>query len=158
MINQQSSTSNSQVKVVLLVEDNPDDVELSLRVLKRNYINNEVIVVRDGGEALDYLFGKGTYAERDMSVMPAIVLLDLKLPKIEGLEVLRSIRADERTKLLPVIILTSSKEDKDLIQGYKLGAISYIRKPVDFFKLNKAVRQLAKNFYCDSKQYPFLKI
>lgn len=155
MINQQSSTSTSQLKVVLLVEDNPDDAELSLRVLKRHFFKNEVIVIGDGEEVLDYLFGKGAYEGRDMNVMPAIVLLDLKLPKIDGLEVLHNIRADERTRHLPVIILTSSKEDKDLIRGYKLGAISYIRKPIDFIKLNKAVRQLARNFYSDVKQYPF---
>jgi len=144
MINRQSSNSNQKSKVILLVEDNPDDEELSLRELKKSYLMHEVIVVRDGEEALDYLFGKGHYAERDMSVIPLIVVLDLKLPKIDGLNVLRSIRADERTKLLPVIILTSSKEEKDLINGYKLGAISYIRKPIDFNKFEKALRQLAR--------------
>jgi len=129
-------------KVILLVEDNPDDVELTLRAFKKNNILNKVVVAGDGAEALDYLFGAGTYSGRDMSIMPTVVLLDLKLPKIDGLEVLRRMRADERTKLLPVVILTSSKEEKDLINGYKLGANSYIRKPVDFERFIYAVKQL----------------
>jgi len=129
-------------KVILLVEDNPDDVELTLRALKKNKILNKVVVAGDGAEALDYLFGAGTYSGRDMSVMPTVVLLDLKLPKVDGLEVLRRMRADERTMLLPVVILTSSKEEKDLINGYKLGANSYIRKPVDFERFIEAVKQL----------------
>lgn len=129
-------------KVILLVEDNPDDVELTLRALKKNNILNKVVVAGDGAEALDYLFGAGTHSGRDMSVMPTVVLLDLKLPKVDGLEVLRRMREDERTKLLPVVILTSSKEEKDLINGYKLGANSYIRKPVDFERFIEAVKQL----------------
>lgn len=129
-------------KIILLVEDNPDDVELTLRALKKNNILNEVVVARDGAEALDYLFGKGAYAGRDQGIMPAVVLLDLKLPRIDGLEVLERIRSEERTKFLPVVILTSSKEDKDRMSGYKLGANSYIRKPVDFNQFIEAVRQL----------------
>jgi len=127
---------------ILLVEDNPDDVELTLRAFKNGNIRNEVVVARDGAEALDYLFGTGTYAGRDADIMPAVILLDLRLPKIDGLEVLRRMRGDERTKLLPVVILTSSKEEKDLINGYKLGANSYIRKPVDFVQFSEAVRHL----------------
>lgn len=129
-------------KTILLVEDNPDDEALTLRALKKNNILNEVIVARDGAEALDYLFGTGAYAGRDTTVMPAVILLDLKLPKIDGLEVLRRLRADKRTRFLPVVILTSSKEEQDLINGYSLGANSYVRKPVDFVKFVDAVRQL----------------
>lgn len=129
-------------KLILLVEDNPDDEALTRRALKKNNIRNEVVVARDGVEALDYLFGTGAYTGRDMSVMPTVTLLDIKLPKIDGLEVLRRLRADERTKLLPVVILTSSKEERDLIEGYKLGASSYIRKPVDFGQFTEAVREL----------------
>jgi two-component system, response regulator len=129
-------------KVILLVEDNPDDEALTLRALKKNNIKNEVVVARDGAEALDYLFGTGKYAGRDTALLPQVVLLDLKLPKIEGLEVLRRVRADERTKLLPVVILTSSNEDQDRIAGYGLGANSYVRKPVDFSQFLEAARQL----------------
>ncbi len=129
-------------KVILLVEDNPDDEELTLRALKKNNIQNEVVVARDGAEALDYLFGTGAHTGRDLRIMPAVTLLDLKLPKVDGLEVLRRLRTDERTKLLPVVILTSSKEEQDLLTGYKLGANSYIRKPVDFLQFNEAVRNL----------------
>lgn len=127
---------------ILLVEDNADDEALALRALEKNQIQNTIVVARDGAEALDYLFGTGVYAGRDMTTMPAVVLLDLKLPKIDGLEVLRRIRADEGTKLLPVVILTSSKEDRDLINGYSLGANSYVRKPVDFTQFAEAVRHL----------------
>jgi two-component system response regulator len=129
-------------KVILLVEDNPDDEALTLRALKKNNIKNDVVVARDGAEALDYLFGTGKYAGRDTAHLPQVVLLDLKLPKIEGLEVLRRLRADERTKLLPVVILTSSNEDQDRIAGYGLGANSYVRKPVDFSQFLEAARQL----------------
>jgi CheY-like chemotaxis protein len=129
-------------KIIFLVEDNPDDEALTLRAFKKNNIGNEVVVARDGAEALDYFFGTGAHAGRDMRVVPAITLLDLKLPKVDGLEVLRRLRGDERTKLLPVVILTSSKEDQDLINGYRLGANSYIRKPVDFGQFVEAVRQL----------------
>lgn len=127
---------------ILLVEDNPDDVTLTLRALKKNNIANQVVVASDGAEALDYLFGTGKHSGRDLGEMPAVVLLDLKLPKVDGLEVLRRLRTDERTKLSRVVILTSSKEEQDLINGYKLGANSYVRKPVDFVKFVDAVRQL----------------
>jgi two-component system, response regulator len=126
--------------MILLVEDNPDDEALTRRALAKNNIQNEVLVAHDGVEALDLLFGTGPQAGRVIS--PAVTLLDLKLPKIDGLEVLRRIRANERTKLLPVVILTSSKEERDLITGYGLGANSYIRKPVDFAQFVEAVRQL----------------
>jgi two-component system response regulator len=126
----------------MLVEDNPDDELLTVRALKQSMVVNDVIVVRDGAEALDYLFATGPYAGRDLSVMPQVILLDLKLPKIDGLEVLRRLRADPRTALVPVVILTSSKEDRDMINGYKLGANSYIRKPVDFVQFSEAVKQL----------------
>ena len=131
-----------QQKVILLVEDNPDDELLTLRALKENHIKNEVVVAHDGVEALEYLFGTGAYEGRDLSVMPQVILLDIKLPRMDGLEVLRRLRADERTMLLPVVILTSSKEEQDLMNGYKLGANSYIRKPVDFDQFAEAVRQL----------------
>jgi two-component system, response regulator len=129
-------------KILLLVEDNPDDETLTLRAFAKNNISNEVVVARDGVKALDYLFGTGTYAGRDVRIQPQLILLDLKLPKLDGLEVLRRLRGDERTKLLPVVILTSSKEDEDRIQSYRLGANSYIRKPVDFLEFIEAVRQL----------------
>jgi CheY-like chemotaxis protein len=129
-------------KTILLVEDNPDDEMLAMRALKKSNIANEIVVARDGVEALDYLFGTGSYKDRDKSVMPQIVLLDLKLPKIDGLEVLRRIRADKRTKMLPVAILTSSKEERDVISSYDLGANSYIRKPVDFDQFAESIRQL----------------
>ncbi len=128
--------------IILLVEDNPDDVELTLRSLKKNNITNEVVVARDGAEALDYLFATGAYAGRDTSLMPAVILLDLKLPKVGGLEVLRRLRADERTKFLPVVIVTSSKEENDMISSYSLGANSYVRKPVDFNQFREAIKQL----------------
>lgn len=127
---------------ILLVEDNPDDEALSLRAFTKNRIPNQVIVARDGVEALDFLFGTGAHAGRDLSIMPAVVLLDLKLPRIDGLEVLRRIRADERTRLLPVVILTTSKEQRDIYEAYSLGANSYIRKPVDFEKFIYAVGQM----------------
>ena len=128
--------------VILLVEDNASDEELTLRALKKAKIGNKVIVTRDGAAALDYLFAQGAYADRDTNEVPQVVLLDLNLPKMGGLEVLRAIRADERTKYLPVVILTSSKEDQDLIGGYEQGANSYIVKPVDFTQFADAVRQL----------------
>ena len=129
-------------KVILLVEDNPDDEALTLRAFKKNNISNKVVVARDGAEALDYLFGRGAYSGRDTTAMPAVTLLDLKLPKIDGLEVLKQVRRDDRTKLIPIVILTSSKEEQDLVNGYRLGANSYIRKPVDFSQFLEAVRQL----------------
>ncbi len=129
-------------KIILLVEDNADDEKLTLRALKKNNISNEVVVARNGVEALDYLFGTGAYAGRNLSLMPQVVLLDLKLPKLDGLEVLRRVRADDRTKLLPIVILTSSNEEMDRINGYGLGANSYVRKPVDFNQFSEAARQL----------------
>jgi CheY-like chemotaxis protein len=129
-------------KIILLVEDHPDDEELTIRALTKNNIMNEVVVARDGVEALEYLFGTGSHAGRDMNVMPQIILLDLKLPKIDGLEVLRRLRADDRTKFLPVVVLTSSKEEQDIVKSYKLGANSYVRKPVDFKEFSQAVQNL----------------
>jgi len=128
--------------IILLVEDNADDEALTLRALKKNNIKNEVIVARDGSEALDYLFGEGTHAARGTPLMPQVILLDLNLPKLNGFEVLRRMRSDERTKLLPVVILTSSDEEQDRINGYGLGANSYVRKPVEFGAFIEAVRQL----------------
>jgi two-component system response regulator len=129
-------------KIILLVEDNPDDEALTIRALEKNKITNEVVVARDGAEALDYLFGRRIHEGRDTSELPQLVLLDLKLPKVDGLDVLQAIRADERTKRLPVVILTSSKEERDLLDGYERGANSYVRKPVDFTEFADAVRQL----------------
>jgi two-component system response regulator len=127
---------------ILLVEDNPDDEALTLRAFRKNNVTSEIVVVRDGAEALDYLFGSGKYANRDLTVPPQVVILDLKLPKIDGLEVLRRIRAAPQTKLLPVVILTSSNEERDRLEGYGLGANSYVRKQVDFGQFLDAVRQL----------------
>lgn len=127
---------------ILLVEDNPDDEALTLRAFRKNNVTNEVVVARDGAEALDYLFGTGAYATRDITLVPQVIILDLKLPKIDGLEVLRRLRADPHTKLLPVVILTSSNEERDRLEGYGLGANSYVRKPVDFAQFVDAVRQL----------------
>lgn len=129
-------------KVILLVEDNQRDEALTRRALKKSNIVNEVVVARDGVEALDYLFGTGTYAGRDMTVMPQLVLLDLKLPKVNGLQVLQRIRAEERTRRLAVVIFTSSSEEEDMIKSYDLGANSYVRKPVDFEQFLEATRQL----------------
>ena len=133
---------NMNEKTILLVEDDPNDVVLTIRALEKSNILNQVLVARDGAEALDYLFGTGTYAGRDTSVMPEVILLDLKLPKVDGLEVLAHLRADEQTELLPVVVLTSSKEDQDVVQSYRLGANSYVRKPVNFGEFCEAVRQL----------------
>ena len=129
-------------RVILLVEDNADDEVLTLRALKKNNIQNEVVVARDGAQALDFLFGQGTHAGRDPAHIAAVVLLDLNLPKVDGLEVLRRLRQDERTHNTPVVILTSSKEEQDRARGYDLGCNSYIRKPVDFNQFVEAVRQL----------------
>jgi len=129
-------------RVILLVEDNCDDEMLAVRALKKNNLFNGVVVAHDGVEALDYLFGIGTYAGRDIDIQPGVVLLDLKLPRLDGLEVLRRLRSDERTRRLPVVVLTSSKEQQDLLQSYGLGANSYIRKPVDFNQFMEAMRQL----------------
>lgn len=129
-------------KTILLVEDNPDDEMLTLRAMKKNNFVNEIVVARDGAEALDYLFGTGKYSARDLSQIPGLILLDLKLPKIDGLEVLRRLRDDNRTKLIPVVILTSSKEEQDMLNGYELGCNSYVRKPVDFTKFVEAAGHL----------------
>ncbi|NOX91225.1 MAG: response regulator [Gammaproteobacteria bacterium] len=129
-------------KVILLVEDNPDDEALTLRALKKNNILNEVVVAHDGEEALEYLFGTGKYAGRDTSIQPQVILLDLQLPKINGLEVLQRLRADKRTMLQPVVILTTSSEEMDVIASYENGANSYTRKPVDFNQFIEAVKQL----------------
>jgi two-component system response regulator len=129
-------------KCILLVEDNPDDVELTLRAFKRANICNNVVVLRDGAEALDYFNGTGAHSGRDLKKIPAVILLDLKLPKVSGLEVLKRIRSNGITRLIPVVILTSSREEQDVVNGYKLGANSYIRKPVDFTKFYDAVQKL----------------
>ena len=129
-------------KIILLVEDNPSDVGLTQRALAKSHVANELVVAEDGQEALDYLFGAGAYAGREVTELPALVLLDLKLPRVDGLEVLRQIRADERTRRLPVVILTTSKEEQDVAQSYDLGANSYIRKPVDFTQFAQAVEHL----------------
>jgi two-component system response regulator len=129
-------------KFMLLVEDSPDDEILTLHALEKNNILNRVVVARDGAEALDYLFGTGAHVGRDLSEMPTVILLDLKLPKIDGLEVLRRLRADDRTRLVPVVILTTSEEDRDLVTSYSLGANSYVHKPVDMNEFVMAVRQV----------------
>lgn len=129
-------------KTILLVEDNPDDEQLTLRALRKNNITNTITVARDGVDAIDYLFGTGAHAGRDSSVQPEVVLLDLKLPKLDGFEVLKAIRGDDRTRHLPVVILTSSREQEDLIKGYGLGANSFVRKPVQFERFLEAVHQL----------------
>ncbi|MDH7487703.1 MAG: response regulator [Anaerolineae bacterium] len=129
-------------KIILLVEDNPDDEELTLMTLEDSNIANEVVVARDGVEALDYLFGTGQYAGRDPSRQPTLILLDLKLPKLSGLEVLQRLRADPRTELIPVVVLTSSSKEEDIVASYRLGANSYVRKPVEFHRFADAVRQL----------------
>jgi two-component system response regulator len=129
-------------ETILLVEDNPDDVELTMRAFRKNNIANDVVVAGDGVEALDYLFRQGSYSDRNIKNTPKLILLDLKLPKLDGLQVLEHLRADKRTKLIPVVILTSSKEEQDLVSGYESGANSYVRKPVDFNKFVEAVRQI----------------
>ena len=127
---------------ILLVEDNPDDIELTLRAFRKNNIANGLAVTRDGAEALDYLFCRGAYHQRDIADMPRLILLDLNLPKLDGLQVLERLRADERTRLVPVVILTSSKEEQDMVSGYQFGANSYVRKPVDFNEFVEAVRHI----------------
>ena len=139
---------------ILLVEDNPKDEMLTLRVLKKCQVANTIVVVRDGAEALDYLLGTGEFAGREVADLPTVVLLDLNLPKIDGLEVLRRIRKDERTKLLPVVILTSSDEEKDLISGYELGANSYVRKPVSFSDFSTAVANLGRYWMITNERPP----
>ncbi len=127
---------------ILLVEDNPDDVELTLRALKKNNLANKVFVVKDGAEAIDFIFATGNYAERNIENGPKVILLDLKLPKVDGLEVLRKIKSDERTKVIPVVVLTSSREEQDVVESYRLGVNSYIVKPVDFAKFTQSVTNL----------------
>jgi CheY-like chemotaxis protein len=131
-------------KFILLVEDDPDDQDLTLRALAQQRIHNEVIVVRDGAEALDFFFGSGLHAGRDVTLKPSVTLLDLKLPKVDGLEVLRRLRADLRTKLVPIVVLTSSNEEKDLLRSYGVGANSYIRKAVDFDRFVEMVGQIGQ--------------
>jgi two-component system response regulator len=131
-----------KTKTILLVDDNPDDVQLTLRALKKCNIMNEIVVAQDGVEALEYLFGTGKYAGRDTKITPQVVLLDLKMPRMDGIEALRCIRKDERTKLQPVVIMTTSSEDKDRVESYKLGTNSYIRKPLDFHQFAESVCQL----------------
>jgi len=131
-----------KTKSILLVEDNPDDVELTIRALAKSHVANSLDLASDGVEALEYLAGAGKFAGRDPNTLPQVVLLDLKMPRMDGLEVLKRIRADERTRLLPVVILTTSSEERDRIESYKLGANSYIRKPVDFVQFAESVRQL----------------
>lgn len=143
--------------MILLIEDNRDDVDLTLRALKKNNITNEVIVAHDGVEGLDFLFGTGSYAGRDLNVMPAVILLDLKLPRVDGLEVLKRLRSGERTRLLPVVILTSSNEEQDRLNGYGLGANSYVRKPVDFTQFMEAVRQLGLYWLVLNEPVPKVK-
>ena len=145
-------------KVILLVEDNPDDEALTVRALRKNNIKNEVVVAHDGAEALEYLFATGKYSARDTYVTPQVVLLDLKLPKVDGLEVLRQLRADKRTKLLPVVILTSSNEEQDRISSYGLGANSYVRKPVDFTQFMEAARQLGLYWLVLNEPPPVRKV
>jgi two-component system response regulator len=143
-----------ETKTILLVEDNADDEALTFRALTKNNISNHLVVARDGAEALDYLFATGKYSGRDVSLGPQVVLLDLNLPKVSGLEVLRQLRANERTKLLPVVILTSSNEDQDRLQGYDSGANSYVRKPVDFNQFVESVRQLGLYWLILNEQPP----
>jgi two-component system, response regulator len=130
-------------KNILLVEDNPDDIELTLRAFKNNNIANEIIIKRDGAEALDFFFGKDGIAVKENCELPCVILLDLKLPKVDGLEVLKKLKADEKTKLIPVVIMTSSKEESDLLSGYRCGCNSFIRKPIDFNQFKDTVKQLS---------------
>ena len=141
-------------KVILLVEDNPDDVDLTLRAFKQNNISNRVVVARDGVEALDYLQAAGAFRDRDIRDLPVVILLDLKLPRMDGLEVLKIIRSNEPTRLLPVVILTSSLEESDLIASYQLGANSYVRKPVDFKEFIEAVKLLGLYWLIWNKPAP----
>lgn len=133
---------NTNEVEILLVEDNPHDVELTIRALRKRKLTNRVHVVKNGAEALEYIFGAGAYTERDINHKPKVILLDLKLPKVDGLEVLRRIKSDERTKVIPVVVLTSSREERDIVESYKLGVNSYITKPVDFDKFSQTVSEL----------------
>jgi CheY-like chemotaxis protein len=141
-------------KIILLVEDNPSDIGLTQRALAKSHITNQLVVAEDGQEALDYLFGAGQYAGRDVSELPALILLDLKLPRVDGLEVLRQVRADPRTHRLPIVILTTSSEEQDMAQSYDLGANSYIRKPVDFTQFANAVEHLGLYWLVMNEQPP----
>jgi len=140
-------------KTILLVEDNPDDVALTMRAFKRSHLMNPVVVVRDGVDALDYLFSRGAYAERAGASLPTLIILDLKLPKLDGLGVLKALRADPRTALLPTVVLTSSKEQQDLVDSYSFGANSYVRKPVDFVEFVEAVKVLGL-YWLALNQFP----
>ena len=142
-------------KIILLVEDNPSDVALTQRALSKSRIANELVVAEDGQEALDYLFGAGTYADRAANDLPALILLDLKLPRVDGLGVLRRIRADDRTRRLPIVILTTSREEQDVAQSYDLGANSYIRKPVDYVQFVQAVEHLGLYWLVLNERPPF---
>lgn len=133
---------NTQEVEILLVEDNPSDAELCIRALKKHNLANKLVWVKDGAEALDFIFAQGAYTGRDTNVSPKVILLDLRLPKVDGLEVLRKVKSDERTKIIPVIVLTSSKEDRDITESYKLGVNSYISKPVNFEDFSKTVAEL----------------
>lgn len=143
-------------KLILLVEDNPDDVLLTIEALKDNNILNEIVIAHDGVEALDFLFGRGKHKDRDISVNPQLILLDLKLPRVDGLEVLKEVKSHELTKMIPVVILTSSKEEQDLIRSYTLGVNSYIRKPVDFEQFSQSVKQLGL-YWLVLNEYPNTK-
>ena len=145
--------ANTKNRVILLVEDNADDELLTIRALKQNKILNEVVVARDGAEALDYLFGTGPHAGRDVADLPAVILLDLGLPRIDGHEVLRRIRADERTKSVPVVILTASSEEEDVTRGYALGANAYVVKPINFAKYALALQSIS-NFWTKINEPP----
>ena len=127
---------------ILLVEDNPNDAELAIRALRKNNLANKLLRIEDGAEALDYIFARGDYAGRDIADTPRLILLDLKLPKVDGLEVLKQVKSDDRTRLIPVVLLTTSKEERDLIESYRLGVNSYIVKPVDFDKFVDAVKEI----------------
>ena len=144
--------SNNHEVEILLVEDSPRDAEMTLRALRKRNLANHVVHVKDGEEALDWLFGRGTHAGRDVNHHPKVVLLDLKLPKVDGLEVLRALRADERTRLLPVVVMTSSQEQRDLIESYKLGVNSYVVKPVDFDAFSAAVAELGHYWLLVNKE------
>jgi CheY-like chemotaxis protein len=146
----------SSDRLIMLVEDNPRDEALTLRALRKNNVVNPIVVARDGVEALDYLLGRGAHAGGATLTMPHLILLDLKLPKVDGLEVLEALRRDERTKLLPVVILTSSVEEQDLVRGYSLGANSYVRKPVDYVEFTAAVRQLGVYWLVLNETVPVL--
>ena len=146
----------SSNQLILLVEDNPDDVELTMRALTKNRIATEVVVVRHGVEALDFLFATGAYSGRNAEILPDLVLLDLKLPKVDGLEVLRRMRADARTRLVPVVVLTLSNEEQDIVEAYRLGVNSYVRKPVDFDRFNELLRHLGR-YWLEFNEPPTLR-